>query len=46
MFVTPFHLAALIGHLRLEQKILGPLFWDDKWNKFASYGSSNFVLRF
>ena len=45
IFVTPFHMAALIGQLRLGQKLLGQLFPYDKWNKFASYCISNLVLR-
>ena len=44
--VSPFYLAALISHLWLWQRLLGGLFCNDKWNKFASYGSPNLVLRF
>jgi hypothetical protein len=46
MYVTPYHLAALIGHLWLWQRLLGGLFSNDKWNRFALYGSPNFVFRF
>ena len=42
--VTPFHLAALIGHLWLWQRLLGSLLCNDKWNKFAHNGSPNLAL--
>ena len=44
--VTPFHSAALTGHLWLCQRLLEGLFCNGKWNKFEWYGSPNLVLRF
>ena len=38
-------MAALIGHLWLWQTLLGGLFCNDKWNKFASYGIWHCVFK-
>ena len=46
IYVTPFHSAALIGHLWLWQRLLEGLFCNYKWIKFALYGSPNLVLHF
>ena len=46
MYITPFHLAALIGHLWLWQSLLKGLFCNDKGNKFASYDSPKLALHF
>ena len=43
IYLTPFHLANLVGHLWIWQKLLGELFCNDKWNNVISYGSANLV---